>query len=90
MSEYTDRNESQAVPSAQDLAFDCDRAFFDANPDVDVRRRPFIPGEFEPFRPVAPAGYRVEMVVSVVARVNGAAVIRQRRPIVVPAGEALQ
>jgi hypothetical protein len=63
-----------------DAAVEADRAYFEAHPDEDEYIREFVPGEFKKAElPEIPDGFRYATHVSVLLRVDGMAVSRYRR-----------
>jgi hypothetical protein len=63
-----------------DEAVEADRAFFDANPEVDEYICDFVPGEFGKLElPAIPDGFYYATHVSVTLRVRGEPIGRYRR-----------
>jgi hypothetical protein len=63
-----------------DAAVEADRRFFAEHPDAEEYIREFVPGEFKKAElPAVPDGFRYATHVSVLMRVEGVAVSRYRR-----------
>jgi hypothetical protein len=67
-----------------------DRAWFRRHPRRKYRRRPLIKGEFPSALCVAPPGFRIEVLVQIVADFTNGDSIRLRWPMLVPVEEGLQ